>query len=84
MWELISFAQGRTRKYCLETLASGPKTPSSLVKISGKHLSHISRALRELTEKGLIECLTPDLPKSRIYGITNKGKEVLKKLKEME
>ena len=84
MWELISFASGRTRKLCLEILANGPKTPSAIVKLSDRHLSHISRALRELDEKKLIECLTPASSKNRIYGITAKGKEVLKKLKEIE
>ena len=83
MWELISFAQGRIRRLCLESLALGPKTPAAIAKSSGKHLSHISRALRESVEKGLVECLTPNLPKNRIYKITAKGKEVLEKLKEM-
>ena len=83
MWELISFAQGRIRRLCLESLASGPKTPGAIAKSSREHLSHISRALRESAEKDLVECLTPNLPKNRIYRITAKGNEVLQKLKEM-
>jgi len=84
MWELVSFIHGQTRKICLELLSSGPKTPTTIVKTSGKHLSHISRALRELEKKGLVECLTPDLPKNRIYRITSKGKEILEKMKELQ
>lgn len=83
MWELVSFAQGHVRKLCLESLASGPKTPHAIAKSSGEHLSHISRALRELMQKGLVECLTPNLPKNRIYVITTKGKEVLGKIRKM-
>ena len=83
MWKLISFAHGRIRRLCLESLALGPKTPGAIAKSSGEHLSHISRALRELVEKSLVECLTPSLPKNRIYRITDKGKEVVEKLKEM-
>lgn len=83
MWELISYAHSQTRRLCLESLAAGPKTPGTIAKSSERHLSHISRAIRELVEKGLVECMTPNLPKNRIYKITDKGMEVLKKLKEM-
>jgi len=84
MWELVSFAKGGIRKLCLESLASGPKMPSAIAKSSGVHMSHISRALGELAAKGLVECLTPTMPKNRIYKITSKGKELLKKLNEMD
>lgn len=84
MWELVSFAKGRIRRLCLNSLASGPKMPSVIALSSGEHLSHVSRALRESVEKGLVECLTPNLSKNRIYRITARGKEVLEKLKEMD
>jgi len=83
MWELVSFAHGNLRKLCLESLNISPKTPTSIAKASKEDLPHISRALRELTRKGLVECLTPNVTKNRIYGITDKGKEVLKKLEEI-
>ena len=81
MWDQISFAQGRVRKLCLEALASGPRTPSGISRSSGIHLSHISRSLRELEAKGLVECVTPDSVKNRIYRITTQGRKVLKILK---
>ena len=84
MWELLSFIQGRVRRLCLEELAKGPKTPMMLVKVSGGYLSHISRALRELVEKGLAECITPDTTKNRFYRITEKGKELEQRLREIE
>lgn len=84
MWETLSFAKGRTRRNCLEALSSGPKMPESIAKSSGEHLSHISRALRELTDKELVECLTPKANKNRIYRLTKKGNETLKGLKEIE
>lgn len=84
MWELVSFAQGRARKLCLQILEQGPKTPNSIAKSSEIYLSHISRALHELEEKSLVECLTPKLPKNRIYEITAKGKIVLGKLRDIE
>ena len=83
MWNLVSFAQSHLRKRCLELLASGPKTPASIAKSSKEHLSHVSRALKELADKGLVECLTPKMRKNRIYRITEKGKGVLKVLEEI-
>ena len=38
----------------------------------------------ELVEKGLVECLTPRSSKNRIYKITERGKEVIKKVKEID
>jgi hypothetical protein len=49
-----------------------------------EHLSHISRSLRELTEKGLVQCLTPNATKNRIYGLTELGQKVLSELLRMD
>ena len=84
MWNLISFAQSRIRRLCLESLSSGPKMPTSVAKLNNLHISHVSRALRELEKKNLVECLTPDATKNRIYQITGKGATVLKKIEEMD
>lgn len=84
MWELLSFIQGRTRRLCLKELATGPKTPGIIARASQLHLSHISRALRELSEKGIVECVTPNAPKNRFYRITKLGQKLIQKLAEIE
>jgi DNA-binding MarR family transcriptional regulator len=81
VWELVSFAQGRVRRLCLEALSAGPKTPNSISESSGVHLSHVSRSLRELQSKGLVECVTPKATKNRIYIISNKGRKTLRMLR---
>ncbi len=80
MWELLSFMQGKVRRSALFALRDGPKTPSKIADETGEHLSHISRALREMKEKGLVECMTPGRSKNRIYQITEKGVIVLEEL----
>lgn len=60
-----------------------PKTPSHLSKISGINKTHISRTLKELLEKDMIKCLTPEIKKGRIYIISNKGKNTLEETKEL-
>lgn len=47
-------------------------------------LSNISLKLRDLREKGLIECVNPKEGKGRIYALTKKGKQIAKKVREME
>jgi DNA-binding transcriptional ArsR family regulator len=83
MWELLSFMQGRVRRQTLEALEHGPKTPSSISQATGEYLPHVSRALKELAENKLVECMTPDQSKNRIYQITDAGQGVLARLKEM-
>jgi len=84
MWELLSFIQGQTRRLCLKDLATGPKTPGMIARASQIHLSHISRALRELSEKGIVECVTPSAPKNRFYRITKLGQKLVQKVAEIE
>lgn len=59
-----------------------PKTPSQIASETGSNLTHISRALRELTKKELTKCVTPKKVKGRLYQLTSDGKEILKILKK--
>lgn len=83
MWEILSFMQGRVRRLALIALEKGPRTPSSIAESTGEHLSHISRALKELTNKGLAECMTPGASKNRIYRLTDEGRQVIEELRKI-
>ena len=83
VWNLLSFMQGKVRKATLVTLGDGAKTPSGIADATGEHLSHVSRALSELSGKGLVECVTPSRSKNRIYRITDDGQQVLIELKKL-
>lgn len=48
---------------------------------SGRSVQNISRAIHELEEKGLIECLTPEKHTWKRYMLTDKGREVFNELK---
>jgi len=37
-----------------------------------------------LKKKGIVKCLTPNVRKGKIYGLTRDGKEILEKIKKME
>jgi len=49
---------------------------------TNRSLQNISYAMRELEEKGLIKCLTPEKHTWKKYILTEKGTEVFEKLKE--
>lgn len=75
--------QGRVRRKALEALEKGPRTPSNIAQSSGEYLTHVSRALKEMADHGLVECMTPEQSKNRIYQITKYGREILVHLRKM-
>jgi predicted transcriptional regulator len=83
-WDLISFvSRSKQRKKILSSLTE-PMTPSKIAEKTGLYPTHVSRALKEFSEKSLVECLTPEERVGKIYRITKLGKDVLKYLKEHE
>ena len=81
MWNLIAFAQGKVKRECLMQLTESPKPPKIIAKNLKRSLPSISRAIIQLSEKGLVECINPDRINNRFYKITNLGLEVVKELK---
>ena len=55
-----------------------PIRPSEIAKQLGIRPTHITRELRFLKERGLVECLNPKERIGRLYQLTKKGK-ILKK-----
>lgn len=77
MFDLVSFVgRGRTRRQVLKALTK-PSSPTDLAKQLDNDRSTISRVVLELTEKGLVECLTPNERMGRYYRITETGKKVI-------
>lgn len=63
------------RSGLLEQLVIGPKTPTELAIIEGKHVSHVSRALAELRERGLVEQMS-SASRERYYRATSQGMSI--------
>jgi ArsR family transcriptional regulator, cadmium/lead-responsive transcriptional repressor len=79
-YDALSFVlSGRLRQEMVKALKE-PKTPAQLTKELQTQDSSISRTLRELEEKKIIECLFPERKKGRIYRLTEKGKQISGKL----
>lgn len=80
MYGLISYlSRGKTRLSIIRLLDK-PMTPTKIAEILKTHRSTVSRSLLDMEKKGLIKCLTPKEKTGRLYLVTKKGKEALKKV----
>lgn len=68
------------REEIVVLLGKSKKTPKELSKICETSLSHVSGLLRGLKDKNVVECLTPDMRKGRLYGLTEEGREIEKEV----
>lgn len=77
MWEDYGYVvASKYRKITLLTLLDHPKTPNQVAKETRLNISHVSRALREMQLKRIVECITPERVKGRVYQLTKKGSEI--------
>lgn len=82
-WEKYSYvARGRNRKRALLTLTS-PMTPTQLAVLAKVSISHISKALRDLRETNLVECINPKEKVGKVYKRTEDGEEIAEYLKKI-
>lgn len=81
-WELISFVNRSSQRKKILSVLQKPITPSQLSKKTSMYLTHVSRTLGELVDKGLVECLTPNERIEKYYRITTLGRNVLKQIND--
>ena len=83
-YELLSFIlRSKKRQEILRNLSEGNKTATDIVKITRMYKFHVSRALKELKEEKLIDCLNPQDREYKFYKLTSKGKMILKQLEKL-
>lgn len=81
-WDDVSYViSSQYRRMVLGELAAGPGTPSQLAADTDHAIANVSRALRQLRDRGLVELLvSEDRRKGRVYGITTTGQLLWEKL----
>lgn len=81
-WDTIGYViSSRYRVTVMRRLVDSPATPSKIANEAAVATTHISRALRELRERGLVELLVPeDRQKGRVYGVTETGSAVWERI----
>lgn len=85
VWEQTSFTVASLyRTAVVDRLSDGPATPTGIADDVNKKVTHVSRALIELRDEGVVDLLVPDnRKKGRVYGLTEDGREVKYHLDEM-
>jgi DNA-binding transcriptional ArsR family regulator len=63
-------------------LRGGPKTPTELANLESKHVSHVSRALKELSDWGVVEPLRRE-SRERYYKMTTRGYQIYASLSKI-
>jgi len=79
VWSDFSFvAASGYRERVLNALSRKPKFPKDVARETTLRITHVSRALREMGGRGLVECLNPEAKaRGRIYGVTEAGVTLL-------
>jgi len=73
-WKDFSWIMRGKQRRKVIMLMDKPKTATEIKKEAKITLTNASRALIQFNEKGLMKCLTPKEPRSRIYELTKRGK----------
>lgn len=82
--ELVAFIlRAKNRKKILFLLEKQDMYPGNIAKSTQMYKSHVSRTLKELEVKKLIQCKNPNDRSYRFYMITELGKKVLKETKKI-
>jgi len=86
-YDAISFViRSRYREDAIKELTDHPQTPTQILEDLGyDRIAHISSALQQMRDEGLVELLVDeDTKKGRIYGLTEKGQNVVDHLEATE
>jgi len=82
-WEDVSYVlRSKTRKAVLTKLNT-PKTPTLLAQELHISTPNISRALRELIARKLVESLTPNERSGKLFVASKHGRLISSKVKEI-
>jgi len=80
-WSAVSAARAsKRRKQTIRTLQEEPQFASEIADDLDTTRGTVSKHLHWLKRNDLAECLTPDRPHHRIYGLTDEGEAVAEKV----
>jgi len=84
-WDALSFIYASEyRKKIIKTLSKTPQTPKEISENVKIRITHVSRTLKELSDRDLVICKTPYRNKGKIYDLTEKGRGFISFLEKKE
>lgn len=81
-WDQMGYAiSSKYRMAVLEQLVETPATPTTIASRTKLPVTHISRALRNFSERSIVELrVAKDTTKGRIYGLSDRGRRLWRRL----
>ena len=74
--------RSKKRVIVLKSLENENKIPTRISKDINDNSNHVSKYLKTLKDADLVECLNEEDKRYRYYGITDKGKYYLNRIKK--
>lgn len=65
----------------IKAIGNDIKIPTKIAKDSGIRTNHISKVLKELKDKNIIECINEEARKGRLYRLTPIGIQIYNEVK---
>lgn len=87
IWDDVGFLlRNKTAKKIMDYMIARKMSlmPSEIAEGVDMSLKNVSTRLGYLVERSLVKCLNPNEKKGRLYVITKKSREVLKRIKDRE
>ena len=78
MWDELGYVMGSKYRMAvvLDLHENRFNTPKMISDNTAIGMTHVSRALKELDSKGIVQCMNPDRLKGRIYTLTEMGESI--------
>ena len=86
-WERLGHVRrSKNRQKILGILQESrpPLTPKDISERMERDIRNVSKAILQLLDKELVECVTPEAKKTRMYKITKDGKHIFEMVQDIE
>lgn len=77
-WAVSGYVRSGPNRLKVLRLLDRPQTPKELNRRASMNIKLVSRALREMADRGVVECKNPEAKRGRIYALTDLGELVLR------
>ena len=74
LWILYSYVIASNHRIdVVKALRERPLTPTQIKKETRLNLSHISKMLKNMSQKAIVECINPSQKKGKLFTLTKNG-----------
>lgn len=83
--KLLSYVRrSKNRVKVLLAIDNNVLMPSDISKKTNMRPTHVSRALKDLKEHALVDCLNEEEIRGRLFQVTDIGKKIIKEIKKVD